>query len=76
MSKQVSVDELLGINEVAELLDVRPNQVSVWAHRGKMPIADVVLNGGRTPVWVRDTIVNWASDVGKLPNDVQIDWRR
>jgi len=76
MSKQVSVDELLGINEVAELLDVRPNQVSVWAHRSKMPIPDVVLNGGRTPVWVRDTIINWAADVGKLPNDVQIDWRR
>lgn len=76
MAKQISLDELLGVNEVADLLDVRPNQVSVWAHRGKMPTPDVVLNGGKTQVWVRDTIINWASDVGKLPNDIQIDWRR
>lgn len=70
------LDQLLGINEVAELLEVTPNQVSVWAHRSKLPVPDVLLNNGKTQVWLRDTILEWASDTGKLPLNITIDWRR
>tara|TARA_R100001460_G_scaffold62858_1_gene103078 strand:+ start:989 stop:1234 length:246 start_codon:yes stop_codon:yes gene_type:complete len=70
------LDSLCGINEVAELLDVTPNQVSVWAYRNKLPIPDVLLNNGKTAIWIRENILSWASDTGRLPADVTINFRR
>ena len=70
------LDNLCGINEVAELLDVTPNQVSVWAYRKKLPLPDVLLNNGKTQIWLRENILSWASDTGRLPADVTINYKR
>jgi len=74
MNNQV-LDQLMGVNEVAEFLKVEPNLISTWIFRKKMPVPDVVLNKGKTQVWLRDTIISWATDTGKLPLDVEVDWK-
>ena len=33
--KNPILNELMGVNEVAELLNVKPNLISTWAHRQK-----------------------------------------
>ena len=74
--KNPILNELMGVNEVAELLNVKPNLISTWSHRSKMPEPDVLLNAGKTQVWLRDTIVEWASDTGKLPIDFESNWKK
>ena len=74
--KNPILDELMDVNEVAELLNVKPNLISTWSHRNKMPEPDVLLNAGKTQVWLRDTIVQWANDTGKLPIDFEINWKK
>tara|TARA_B100001559_G_C16492386_1_gene619024 strand:- start:2075 stop:2320 length:246 start_codon:yes stop_codon:yes gene_type:complete len=75
--RNFTLDDLMGVNEVAEFLNVRPNLISTWLHRDKMPMADVVLNAGKTQVWLRHTIESWANATGKAPFDyVSVDWRK
>lgn len=48
---------LMGISEIAELLNVRPDTVSQWRNRGKLPPPDAVLKMGA--VWRAETIEEW-----------------
>lgn len=32
-----------------------------------MPLPDTTLNAGRTLVWTRETVENWATATGKMP---------
>ena len=63
-----STPEVLGVAEIAELLDVSKQAVSNWRGRDKgfpEPIAD--LRSG--PVWTYSSIVEWADQKGiKLPS--------
>ena len=74
--KNPILNELMGVNEVAELLNVKPNLISTWAHRQKMPKPDVLINAGKTQVWLRETIVSWAGDTGKLPINFEVNWKQ
>ena len=60
-----TLDDLMGVNEVAAFLQVTPNLVSAWIKRSIMPLPDTTLNAGRTLVWTRETIENWATATGK-----------
>ena len=55
----------MGVNEVAAFLQVTPN-LSAWIKRSIMPLPDTTLNAGRTLVWTRETIENWATATGKM----------
>ena len=51
---------LYGTAEIAELLDVKPDTVRKWVHRGRMPPPDVQLAMGG--VWYSDTVWSWIGD--------------
>jgi hypothetical protein len=46
--------KLYGIREIADELGERPNTVSVWYHRGKLPVPSFILAMG--PVWTERRI--------------------
>ena len=50
----ITLDDLMGVNEVAAFLQVTPNLVSAWIKRSIMPLPDTTLNAGRTLVWTRE----------------------
>lgn len=57
---------VLGIVEVAALLEVQPRTPRMWLFRGLMPDADYEsVNGQRA--WKRATILKWAAKTGRLP---------
>ena len=41
-----------------------------------MPKPDVLINAGKTQVWLRDTIISWAGDTGKPPIDFEVNWKQ
>lgn len=51
------VQELLTVQEVADLLGVECSTVRAYAARGQMPDPD--RRYGRTPLWARETITDW-----------------
>lgn len=58
------VTELMGPDEVADLLQVQRNTIAVWRHRGLMPAPAVVLSS--LPIWRRGDILEWAERTGRL----------
>ncbi len=58
---------LVGIGEIAELLNVKRGTVGQWRHRGVLPDPDQMLLV--TPVWWETTIIKWAKETGRLPDD-------
>lgn len=57
--------DVMGVAEVAALID-RPRQtVAVWLHRDLMPEPDARLACG--PVWRGSTVRRWAARNGFLP---------
>ena len=74
--KNPILNELMGVNEVAALLNVKQNLISTWAHISKMPEPDVMLNAVKTQVLLRETIVEWAGETGKLPIDFEVNWNK
>ena len=55
---------LVGIGEIAELLNVKRGTVGQWRHRGLLPPPDQMLKV--TPVWWESTIIAWAKETGRL----------
>lgn len=49
--------DLVGVQEAAEILKVKPDLVSTWMRREKMPEPLARLSAG--PVWSREQIVDW-----------------
>ncbi len=58
---------IVGVSEIAEILQVPTTHVSMMVQRKTIPEADWVIGGGRTKVWLKETIMDWAKNTGKLP---------
>lgn len=55
----------LGVNEIAKLLDVKPDTVSSWQLRGIFPKPDAYINDMKTRVWKLQTVFDWARATGR-----------
>jgi predicted DNA-binding transcriptional regulator AlpA len=51
--------EILTVDDVAELLGVKPRSIHLYIWRRTIPTPTYV---GRTPTWTRDTIETWLAD--------------
>ena len=52
---------LVGLSEIATMLGVHRQQITLWRRKGSMPEPAAVLQGNR-PVWYRSDIVAWAAE--------------
>ena len=50
---------LVGIQEIAQMLQVDRSTVISWRHHGKLPEADYILSG--VPIWYTTKIVDFCS---------------
>lgn len=58
--------EILGLQEIAELLQVEKRTPHAWQYRRLLPPPDFdSINGLKA--WKRRTIVSWAKKTGRLP---------
>ena len=58
--------EIVGLQEMADLLEVGRRTPQAWQYRRVLPPADFPsVNGCRA--WRRETIVRWAAETGRLP---------
>ncbi len=55
--------ELVGLQEIAEMLDVRAATARTWRYRDIMPPPLQELHMG--PVWWKRDIVAWAKETGR-----------
>jgi plasmid maintenance system antidote protein VapI len=58
-------DYPLGVNEIAEVLGVKPATVTQWQRRLLLPKPDASINKGRTKLWKNKTVVDWANATGR-----------
>ena len=65
--------EPIGINEIGSILNVSSGLVSTWKSRNLLPKADKYINAGRTPIWMKSTIVTWADATGKNKINLVLD---
>lgn len=56
-------DELLGPDELAELLSVSRGAIRQWRHRGLLPAPAFELSG--MPIWTLGAIRTWAAETGR-----------
>jgi hypothetical protein len=56
--------DLVGLAEIAEMLGVHPVTVGKWRAKGVLPECDAELP--KRPLWLRETIVAWARQTGRL----------
>lgn len=56
--------DIMGPQEVAELLGVKAVTVRTWRSKGMMPDPDMIVS--RVPIWTSGTIIRWAVQTGKL----------
>lgn len=60
------IPEIVGLQEIAPLLDVNSRTPHAWKHRRLLPPSDgPVVNGLQT--WRGATILAWAARTGRLP---------
>jgi hypothetical protein len=69
---------IVGVGEIAEILQVPTTHVSMMIQRKTIPEHDWVINSGRTKVWLLSTIMDWAKNTGKLPFNkmMEVDIRK
>jgi len=53
---------VLGVNEVAERIGLKPSTVQVMSSRGQLPEPDLTVNAGTTKLWYAETIDEWNRD--------------
>lgn len=51
--------EVLGAGELAAFMGVKPGTIRQWRFRGKLPAADLEVNGREC--WYAETIQEWAN---------------
>jgi len=62
----MSTHEILGLQEIAELLEVEKRTPHAWQYRKLLPPADFdSINGLKA--WKRKTVLRWAKATGRLP---------
>lgn len=54
---ELHVRSMLTITDIAEMIDVEPDTVAAYRHRGYLPEPQAKI--GRTPVWSRPIIRHW-----------------
>ena len=59
--------DIVSTADIAEMLQVRPNRVSVWLHRKQMPEPEAYVSNDQIPIWNTETIMTWAKATGKMP---------
>ena len=62
-------DMPLGVNEIAEVLGVKPATVTQWQRRLLLPKPDASINKGRTKLWKCKTVIDWANATGRNLKD-------
>ena len=63
---QYSFEDMpLGVNEIAEVLGVKPATVTQWQRRLLLPKPDASINKGRTKLWKCKTVIDWANATGR-----------
>ena len=67
--------QILGLVEIADLLEVDTRTPHAWFYRGLMPdVEHPSVNGGRA--WSRPTIMEWAARTGRLPEYLSAEGAR
>lgn len=61
-------DDPLSVYEVAKLLNFKESTVSSWRQRHQMPKPDKFVNGGKTALWKKSTILSWAKNTNRMRN--------
>lgn len=56
---------LVGIAEIAGLLEVAPATVHTWRHRRLMPEPYTLVSD--RPAWLESVLLGWAESTGRLP---------
>lgn len=59
--------EVLGLQEIASLLEVAKRTPHEWKNRGVLPDPDYPGTVSGLAAWYRATILQWASETGRLP---------
>jgi hypothetical protein len=58
--------DVVGLRDIARMLDVDGRTPTMWRHRNVLPPEDGYISGS-VPVWHRDKILAWAQETGRLP---------
>lgn len=66
---QISDSDVLGLQEIAILLDVRGRTPHAWKYRGRLPAPDYSSINGLS-AWKRSTVIRWAAETGRLPQEL------
>lgn len=63
-------DAIVGLQEIADLLEVNRRTPHAWSYRRLLPEPDYnSINGLRA--WNRQTIIDWAAQTGRLPSSLR-----
>lgn len=63
-------DSIVGLQEIADLLEVNRRTPHAWQYRKLLPPPDYAsINGLRA--WDRSTIIQWAAKTGRLPSKLR-----
>lgn len=62
--------DLLGTEEIAELLGVERRTVNAWRTRGRLLDPCAVIS--QVPVWTRPSVVAWAAATNRLPDSTPV----
>jgi hypothetical protein len=54
--------DIVGMTEIAAMLNVNVGAVKTWNRRGHLPAPDARLSCG--PIWQRSTIERWRNEAG------------
>jgi uncharacterized protein YjcR len=55
--------DIVGMTEIAEMLNISVETIKTWNRRGQLPTPDAVVSAG--PFWRRSTIERWAKGAGR-----------
>lgn len=61
---------VIGLQEIAALLEVEPRTATQWNWRGLLPPPDGSVSG--SPAWRRSTILRWAEKTGRMPKTSEV----
>jgi hypothetical protein len=64
------IDDIVGIKEIAERLNVRQQTAAQWRHRGILPEPEGTVSGA--PAWRWVTIERWARATGRVGGVAEI----